>query len=102
KVYLSKIPVLEYAWKLVEQNIIPGGTLSNRNFMEDKVLWGKDICEEAKLVLCDAQTSGGLLISISKNKVSKLLNSLRKRGIKNSSIVGEIIKDRKCKIKVEW
>lgn len=102
KVFLSQIPVLEYAWKLVEQNIIPGGTLSNRNFMEDKVLWGKDICEEAKLVLCDAQTSGGLLISISRNKVSKLLNSLKKRGVKNSSIVGEIIKDRKCKIKVEW
>jgi selenide,water dikinase len=102
KVYLSRIPVLEYAWKLVEQNIIPGGTLSNRNFMEDKVLWGKDICEEAKLVLCDAQTSGGLLISVSKNKASKLLNSLKIRGVKNPSIVGEIIKDRKCRIEVEW
>ena len=102
KVYLSRIPVLEPAWKLVEQNIIPGGTLSNRNFMEDKAVWGKDICEEAKLVLCDAQTSGGLLIAVSENKASKLLSSLRNRGVTYSSIVGEIIKDRKCKIKVEW
>jgi len=102
KIYLSNIPVLDYVWKLAEQKIVPGGTLSNRNFMEGKVDWGKDICEEAKLILCDAQTSGGLLISISKSKAQKLLGSLEKRGVKNSSIVGEIIKDKKCRIRVEW
>ena len=102
KVYLSKIPVLDYAWKLVEQNIVPGGTIYNRDFIEGKVDWGKDICEEAKLVLCDAQTSGGLLISISKNKAEKLLVSLLRRGIVNSAIVGEVIRDKKCRIKVAW
>ncbi len=102
RIHLSDVPVLDYAWKLVEQSIVPGGTISNRKFMENKIDWGKDICEEAKLVLCDAQTSGGLLISVSKNKAQKLLDSLKKRGVKNSSIVGEIIKDRKCRIKVEW
>lgn len=102
KVYLSQIPILEYAWKLAEQKLVPGGTISNRNFMEGKVFWGKDICEEAKLVLCDAQTSGGLLISVSRNKAQKLLNSLRKRGVKISAFVGEIIKDKRCRIKVEW
>jgi selenide,water dikinase len=102
KIFLSNIPVLDYAWKLAEQRIIPGGTMSNRNFMEGKVDWGKDICEEAKLILCDAQTSGGLLISVSKSKAQKLLGSLEKRGVKNSSIVGEIIKDKKCRIRVEW
>jgi selenide,water dikinase len=102
KVYLSHIPVLDYAWKLAGQNIVPGGTVSNRNFMEGKVDWGKDICEEAKLILCDAQTSGGLLISVTKNKAQKLLSSLKKRGVKSSSILGEIIKDKRCRIKVEW
>ena len=102
KVYLSRIPVLEYAWKLAEQRIVPGGTISNRNFMENKVDWGKDMCEEAKLVLCDAQTSGGLLISISERKAQRLLQSLRKKGVKKSSIVGEIIKDKRCRIKVVW
>jgi selenide,water dikinase len=102
KVYLSHIPVLDYAWKLAGQNIVPGGTVSNRNFMEGKVDWGKDICEEAKLILCDAQTSGGLLISVTKNKAQKLLSSLKKRGVKSSSILGEVIKDKRCRIKVEW
>lgn len=102
KVYLSKVLVLDYAWKLAEQKIVPGGTISNRDFLEDRVDWGKDVCEEAKLVLCDAQTSGGLLISISKNKAEKLLGSLRGKGIVNSAVVGEIIQDKKCRIKVEW
>ncbi len=102
KVSLSSIPVLDYAWILAEQKIVPGGTLSNRNFMEGKVDWGSDICEEARLILCDAQTSGGLLISVAANKAHRLLSSLKKRGVKNSSIVGQIIKDKKCRIKVEW
>ncbi len=102
KVYLSKIPVLDYAWKLAEQRIVPGGTISNRDFMQGKVDWDKDICEEAKLVLCDAQTSGGLLISIKESKAQKLLGSLRRRGVKDSAIVGEIIRNKKCRIKAEW
>jgi len=102
KVYLSRIPVIDYAWKLAEKKIVPGGTISNRSFMENKVDWEKNICEEAKIVLCDAQTSGGLLISISEKKAQRLLQSLRKKGVKKSSIVGEIIKDKRCRIKVVW
>lgn len=102
RIFLSRIPVIDYAWKLAEKRIVPGGTISNRNFMENKVDWEKDICEEAKIVLCDAQTSGGLLISISKKKAQRLLQFLRKKGVKKSCIVGEIIKDKRCRIRVVW
>jgi selenide, water dikinase len=41
--------------------------------------------------LCDAQTSGGLLISLEESKGEKLLNVLRSKGIVSAEIIGEVI-----------
>ena len=49
------------------------------------------VSEHAVIVLCDAQTSGGLLISVSADKVDTLLNGLHGIGLADSAIVGEIV-----------
>jgi selenide,water dikinase len=49
------------------------------------------VSKHAVIVLCDAQTSGGLLISVSADKVDTLLNGLHGIGLADSAIVGEIV-----------
>jgi selenide,water dikinase len=47
------------------------------------------------MVLCDAQTSGGLLIAVAPQVAEKLMNILRQRGIEDARIIGEIIPELK-------
>jgi selenide,water dikinase len=101
KIYLSKVRVIDFAWELAKQKAVPGGTLANLKFLQNKVDWDKEITQEAKLILSDAQTSGGLLISVSKEKEKKLLDVLTSRGVPNSMVTGEIVEDERCRIQVK-
>ncbi len=96
----SQIPILDEVWDLVNNKVIPGGTLSNLKFVSDKVDWDDNISEEKKIILADAQTSGGLLISCPEEKGEKLLKNLKSKSVKEPRIIGQIIEDKKCRIKV--
>jgi selenide,water dikinase len=100
KIFMSRIPVIEPAFQLARENVVPGGTLSNLKFAKERADWGKGITEEEKLILADAQTSGGLLISLPGDKKDKLLQTLTAKGI-SGAVVGEIIEDNRCRIQVE-
>jgi len=101
KIFLSKVPVIDFAWELAKRKIVPGGTLANLSFIEQKVDWEGGITEEAKLILSDAQTSGGLLISVPKEKEKKLLDRLISKGVPNPVVIGEIVEDKRCRIQVK-
>ena len=100
KIHLSNVPVIEPAYQLAQEKIVPGGTLSNLKFITEKTDWGKGISEEEKLILSDAQTSGGLLISLPKHKEAKLMQILTAKGV-SGAVIGEIIEDKRCRIQVE-
>ncbi|MEW6685935.1 MAG: hypothetical protein AB1393_06995 [Candidatus Edwardsbacteria bacterium] len=63
-------------------------------------IWDERITDEEKTILCDAQTSGGLLISVPKEKETELLRSLISKGVSGSVVIGKIIEDEKCRIQV--
>ncbi len=90
QVFLSQVPVIAEAWGLAADGLVPGGTVTNRNFLDDKVTWAAELSEDAKLILCDAQTSGGLLIAIATEKASDLLAALEKGGVE-AAVVGQIV-----------
>lgn len=75
-IWLSRVPVLAAAWELVAERIVPGGTLANHAYLAQFVDWDPEISEEAQLVLCDAQTSGGILIAVPPEKVEALCAAL--------------------------
>ncbi|MYA60177.1 MAG: selenide, water dikinase SelD [Chloroflexi bacterium] len=85
----SAIPVLPGVERLLQDGVAPGGTHRNIESCTDFVSWDIGITETDKLLLCDPQTSGGLLISISGDSVDRLSNDLNQRGIV-VSVVGEV------------
>ncbi len=101
KIYLSKVGVIGFAWELARKRVIPGGTLANLKFAQDKVDWEEGITEEAKFILSDAQTSGGLLIVVAKEKEQKLMDRLISKGVSDGMVIGEIIEDKRCRIQVK-
>lgn len=86
----SKIPVINGATELIRQGTIPGGTLRNLEYINPMIDWGTNIKQDEKVLLSDAQTSGGLLISIPASKSGLLLEDLKTKGI-ISAIIGEVI-----------
>jgi selenide,water dikinase len=97
---LSDVPVLDEAWELVKQRIVPGGTVNNLKFLTDHVTWDQAVTEEARLILCDAQTSGGLLIAVEKQKAGDLVDGLQKAGTPAAAVIGELVEDADSRIAV--
>ena len=97
---LSSIPVIPGAWELIEQGIAPGGTHRNLNEAEQRVHWHESVSSAAKLILCDAQTSGGLLISVPQDRTDMLLRELDAAGVEGATVIGEVPPDGKKGIRV--
>ena len=88
EIYAGKIPVLPGVLELLAGNIVPGGTRNNLDHVSDIVEWNPAISEMEKLILADAQTSGGLLISIPSDLSDDFLEELRVNGISKAFIIG--------------
>jgi selenide,water dikinase len=100
QIHLGKIPVLPGVRELLAQGVAPGGTHRNLEGVGPITDWHPDISLEDKLLICDAQTSGGLLISVAGDKVQRLLKALEERGIEDARVVGEIIDSPQPRIEV--
>jgi selenide,water dikinase len=98
---VSSVPMIEPAQKLAKDRVVPGGTLANLKYAEERVDWDKGVTDEQKLILCDAQTSGGLLISVPAEKGARLLENLKSKGVSDAALIGRVIEDETCRIRVK-
>lgn len=89
KVYTGSIPVIEEVWDLVRSGVVPGGTHNNCRYLVDKVR-SDQVSPETRTVLCDSQTSGGLLIAVPPEKADELAERLNKEKCLAAACIGEI------------
>lgn len=89
--YLEKIPVVAGVLELAEQGLLPGGARANREFVSAKLTLRGKIDETWLDILCDPQTSGGLLMAVKKEKSQLALRLLKEKGNTRASIIGEVI-----------
>ncbi|MBP7184168.1 MAG: selenide, water dikinase SelD [Saprospiraceae bacterium] len=76
----DKVPLLqsEVLKSYLEQKCIPGGTLRNIDSYGHKI----DVDDEKKkLIVCDPQTSGGLLVAVDENHVEEFLAITKKNNL---------------------
>ena len=96
--FSDKIPVIDGVKKFVTAGIIPGGTLNNLEYVSESVEFPDNFPESNKIILADAQTSGGLLMSVPRAYIKKLVNELLTKGVHDTSVIGEVISKKKGKI----
>ena len=90
EINLAQVPTLPGTWELLGQGIAPGGTGRNRDSVADTVRWHPDLSDNDQLLLCDAQTSGGLLMSVAADREEQLLAELTAAGTPCAAVVGRI------------
>jgi len=86
----GNVPVLQGTHELVLSKMIPGGTTANIDYTERHAIWEYAVNHPLKVILNDAQTSGGLLISLPKKHADKLISDLHSKGMMESALIGEI------------
>jgi len=69
----GKVPIIQGAWSYAEAWIFPGGSSDNRLYYGSRVEFAPEINEVSQMLMFDAQTSGGLLLCVPKEKVSSLM-----------------------------
>jgi|TARA_B110000263_G_scaffold134721_1_gene116993 selenide,water dikinase len=86
----DSMPFIKGVFELAQEGVIPGGTKLNLEFVQDDINSAEHLAEFQLHMLADAQTSGGLLISVSTNKAEALVNALKSNGTLASHIIGEV------------
>ncbi len=101
KIFASKVPLLDGVLELIEQRVYPGGARSNKKFADSFTRWHDEVPEAMRIALCDPQTSGGLLISVAKEKLDNLMEAMERKGVKWAKVIGEIVAEPIGEVSVE-
>jgi selenide, water dikinase len=89
EIILSHVPVLEGTYELAAKGVVPGGSKANHKWLENDVVYD-EISAEEQLVLCDAITSGGLLVSLPVNEAEQYVAALKEQGLSHAAIIGKV------------
>lgn len=100
RLFYSQIPILEEAFQFAGGETVPGGSKSNRAFVGPHVQLHPVIGEEQAILIFDAQTSGGLILSAHPEDAEPLLRELHRRGVADAKIIGEVLGGEAGKIEV--
>jgi len=90
---MSAIPFMDGAKEYAGMMLFPGGSQRNRKYFGHKVKHG-GLSSEELMLLFDAQTSGGLLISVNRSKTNELIKKLHDSGIETASVIGQFNDDK--------
>jgi selenide, water dikinase len=89
RIEFSRLPILSGAVELAARGCVPGGT--RRNLEAARAEWADDLGEAERLLVVDAQTSGGLLLAVPPARLELLLAALAREGTPAAAVIGEIL-----------
>lgn len=89
-IYYDAVPTIETVVGLATAGAVPGGTMDNLDYVAEIVRFDADISPVQKIILADAQTSGGLLFAVAAQQAEELLSALKKKCTTFCAIIGEI------------
>jgi selenide,water dikinase len=90
QVWTDLVPILPAARSYVQKGIAPGGSHANLRFLSNWVEYDPDITDNERLLLCDAQTSGGLLAALPGDRAAQVVRELRSGGAGSTALIGSI------------
>ncbi len=109
----AAVPLHDGVLELIDQGVYAGGLRANRDYLLPRLMLGDvpvDALTQADgapvfppqvLALFDPQTSGGLLLSVQRERLEALLAALRSEGERGWP-VGEVVLDPQGRIVLEW
>ncbi|MBM4353823.1 MAG: selenide, water dikinase SelD [Deltaproteobacteria bacterium] len=76
-----KVPMLPGAFELADRGVVPGGSLANLEFVRPSVQFDESVQHTMRVLLADAQTSGGLLVALAPDRMPMFAASCDTSGL---------------------
>ena len=90
QINMQALPFLPQVETLAAQGFITGASARNWNGYQQDITLDNNISDVQKALLCDPQTSGGLLVSCSPDAVDEVMACFHAHGFAAASLIGEI------------
>ncbi len=87
---MQDVPVIDTALRLAEAGYATGAAARNWNSYGHEVALGANIAEWQRKLLCDPQTSGGLLVSCAPEHVQDVLSAFHADGFTSAAVIGKL------------
>jgi selenide,water dikinase len=91
RISVEDVPVLGFIRDHAQQGLVPAGSKRNLEYIAHCTHFADDVAEVDRLILADAQTSGGLLIAIPPDRESRLLEELERNETPARAVIGELV-----------
>jgi len=96
----NTVPVISAeVFQLIANGCIPGGSRDNLDFADKFTAW-HGATPAHKILLTDAQTSGGLLLSVPRRNLDAVLKRLKTHHTICAAVIGQIVRSSKTRIRV--
>jgi selenide, water dikinase len=97
---VARVPLLSQARRLAAEGVAPGGSKNNLRNMKPRVRVGEGVTEEDFLLLCDAQTSGGLLVALPAAEAEAFAARCREKGAPWAAVVGRVFEAQESRLRL--
>jgi selenium donor protein len=84
------VPLLPRVEEFAAAGIVPGGSQANLDYVSGHVDWQDGISAIRRIILCDAQTSGGLLIAVPEPYAAEMAAEMKTAGL-TAVAIGRIV-----------
>ncbi len=91
---MNQVPLIGDTLDLVEDGCIPGAAFRNLDFVERDSAFSSNLDYNLKMIACDAQTSGGLLMCVAQESANQIVCELRDSGLDATAIIGKVTERR--------
>jgi len=79
-VYADSVPMIDGTRQLAAQSIVSGGSLDNLEFVSARTRFAESVTYDTRVLLADAQTSGGLLIAVPGKSLDRFQHACSEAG----------------------
>ena len=91
KINMKKVPLIGNVYDLIDDGCIPGASFRNLDYVDEHLLTAPGLDYNLKMIAFDAQTSGGLLMSVRKEITDLVINDLHDAGLLSSAVIGKVL-----------
>ena len=89
-IHWNAIPLLPGSRRALSLGLVPAGAYRNRDAYAGQMVLAAPDADDVSLLLCDPQTSGGLLVALPADRAAAYAARLRDEGIASARVVGEV------------
>ena len=87
----GKIPVMDEAWALATEGIVPGGAYRNISAFGSAIQFTGSLSPDHQLIFTDPQTSGGLLMAVAPDAAEQVIAKLKELHCLVAAPIGRVV-----------